>query len=63
MQTKIEYGVYYYRSSTVVPWCSEAAAHKEVEKLRAYGVVAEVRCRRVTMGVWTVPKTVLLSGG
>jgi hypothetical protein len=47
MQTEIQFGIYYYRSSTIVPWCSEAAARKEVEKLLSYGVIAEVRCRRV----------------
>ncbi len=61
METRIEFGVYYFQSKTFVPY-PEAVAYKKVDHLRKYGLAVEVLCRRVTYGALTPPKVKLLNG-
>ena len=56
LTTTIQYGVHYLQCNKTLPFKSEMAAYAEVNKLRQYGVPAEVRCQIVTRGVWTRPK-------
>jgi hypothetical protein len=61
VKTEIRYGVCYLASGIISPTASEDEANRIVERLLSFGIPVEVKCQRVTYGVWMRPRVKLLS--